>query len=71
MEHSVDQVTALSTSFQHEKDVLDNDRPNGWELERKLVREEGFTRGFNEWCSGFITNDPDYTFEIFDDETQK
>ena len=70
METAVDQVTALNTSLRLDLDVLHDDRLHGWEQERKLVRDAGFTHGFNEWCSGFIANDPEYTFEKFDDETQ-
>lgn len=71
IEKSVDQVTTLNTSLQLDKDVLDDDRLHGQELDRKLIREEGFQHGFNEWCSSFIANDPDYSFENFDPETQK
>lgn len=67
----VEKVTTLNTSLQLEKDIIDDERLNGWAVEKIRVKDEGFAHGFNEWCSGFITNDPENTFEKFDAETQQ
>ncbi|KAL8157174.1 hypothetical protein AgCh_002035 [Apium graveolens] len=39
--------------------------------EKRLVNQAGFTVGFEEWCSSFIANNPEYTFSKFDEETHK
>lgn len=67
MEKSIDQVITLNYFMQLELDFLNDNRLHGWKVEKKLVREAGF----KEWCYGFITNDPKYTFSIFDEETKK
>lgn len=54
VEKNITQVTTLKTSLQLERNVLDDDRLYGWEVEKKLVKAEGFAQGFNEWCSGFL-----------------
>lgn len=54
MEREVEKVTALNASLQLEKDTLNNGRLNEWTTEKKLVRDESFSHGFNEWCFGFI-----------------
>lgn len=61
----------LNTCLQLENDVLDDDKLHGRALEKKLVREEGFFYGFEEWFSDFIANDPEYNFKKFDAENQQ
>ncbi|XP_074359941.1 uncharacterized protein LOC141700068 [Apium graveolens] len=69
MEKQMDSVIALNSTMQLELDTLNDDRLHGWTEEKKLVYQHGFQAGFEEWCSGFIANDPEYTFLKFDADT--
>ncbi|XP_074346878.1 uncharacterized protein LOC141685687 [Apium graveolens] len=67
----MEDVISLNSTMQLDLDTLNNDRLHGWKEEKKLVYQNSFAAGFEEWYSGFIANDLEYTFSMFDEDTQK
>lgn len=62
MTESIDKLTKANS-------LLEEDKSNGWAVEKKALQKSSFSRGFRNYASGFLAVDPEYDFSKFGQET--
>lgn len=58
------------SSLKERPKYLENEQKNGWPDEKQKIEDEKFEKCFNFYLTGFLTNDPEYTFEKFGEESK-